>query len=197
MNPNTGKTSFSNKNDAEAAATKMSRKFSQPFAAYQSKGKWYVGGKFIKHRPQIKVKGLLDLKEAWQQFQDDQNDPVVNDYIETVEATTAQNTQESMLRGDDGIWTLLGLSEKRGTELGFRNDKIYLVLEVGNGHETIHLKMGGAFARHIPLMTKVAQSLLDQPIVWSTWNKVGQTQWLENEWFYRLDLNEEVLVEGD
>jgi len=26
---------------------------------------------------------------------------------------------------------------------------------------------------------------------------IGQTQWLENEWFYRLDLNEEVLVEGD
>ena len=197
MNPNTGKTSFSNKNDAEAAATKMSRKFSQPFAAYQSKGKWYVGGKFIKHRPKIKLKGLIDLKEAWQQFQDDQNDSVVNDYIKTVETTTAENTQESMLKGDDGIWTLLGLSEKRGTELGFRNDKIYLVLEVGNGHETINLKMGGAFARHIPLMKKVAHSLLDQPVVWSTWNKVGQTQWLENEWFYRLDLNEEVLVSAD
>ena len=142
MNPNTGKTSFSNKNDAEAAATKMSRKFSQPFAAYQSKGKWYVGGKFIKHRLKIKLKGLIDLKEAWQQFQDDQNDSVVNDYIKTVETTTAENT-ESMLKGDDGIWTLLGLSEKRGTELGFRNDKIYLVLEVGNGHETINLKMEG------------------------------------------------------
>ena len=196
MNMIYGKTSYASKKEAEAAASRMSRKFSEPFTAYNSKGQWYVGGRFIKQRPIVKVKSLVDLKDAWSQFKEHQADTNISDYIEEVKESAANTSQQSLLKGDDGIWTLLSFSERLGTDLNFRNSKTYLVLEISNGIETIHPKMGGAFSRHIPLMKKVAESLIDQPIVWSTWNKVGQNKWSENEWFYRLDLNEELAIAG-
>jgi len=193
MNMNQGKISFSNPNDADNAAKRMSRKYSEAFTTYRGKnGLWYVGGVFAKHKSKIKFNSFTDLKNAWAQYLDHENDDAVDNYIMDVSNKLDQNAEDSVDRGTDAVWTLVGLEEKIGLDLGFRNTSIYLVLEITNGITTINPKMGGAFGRHIPLMRKVAQDLIDKPVVWATWNKKGSTQWTRDEWFYKLDLNTEL-----
>jgi len=66
----------------------------------------------------------------------------------------------------------------------------YLVLEITNGIDTVMPKMGGAFEIHIPLIAKVAESLLEKPIIWSTWNPRKNPKKCGNDsWFYKLELN--------
>lgn len=193
VNMNQGKISFDSPDEAQAAAKKMNQKYSEAFTVYKaSNGKWYVGGKFATHKPKIKLNNFVDLKDAWAQYLEHDNDSSVTAYVSEVKAKLAENKEESVDRGNDAIWSLIGFQENRGVELGFKNDNTYLVLEISNGIDTITPKMGGAFSRHIPLMKRVAKSLVDKPVIWSTWNRKGSSQWAKDDWFYKLDLNEEV-----
>lgn len=197
MNPNMGKTSFSSKASAEKAAKAMRRKHGEAFTTYESRGSWYVGGRFLKPKPKAKVKSLQEIRQLWQEdYFDHQEDLAVNNYVEQVENNLARGQQESVAKGDDAIWTLVGFGQKTGIEVGLKNNTNYLVLEITNGLETIYPKMGGAFSRHIPLMIKIAERLKDKPVIWSTWNNKGSS-WTTNDWFYRLDLNESVEVVMD
>jgi hypothetical protein len=196
MEVNQGKSSFSSQKEAQAIAKRMSHKYSEAFTVYQAKnGQWYVGGKFATYQPKTKLHSLVDLKEAWAQYLEHDNDNSVTEFVSDITDKLAENIEESVDRGSDAIWTLIGFSENTGIELGFKNSNSYLVLEISNGTETINPKMGGAFSRHIPLMKKVAANLVGKPVVWSTWNRRGSSQWANDDWFYKLDSNNAFLSE--
>lgn len=191
MSFNQFKVTFDTKEEAEKAAQNMSRKHDEPFRAYQIPNiGWAVGGVFLKKKKPLKVKSTKDLRLLWEEFKENQFDTSIDEYASAVDAKELTD-EVSMPNGDDSVWVLVGYSIKTGTELNMKTMGTYLVLEITNGIETVKPKMGGAFSRHIPLMSKVAESLKGKPIIWSTWNpKSNSTKWGNNSWFYKLELNE-------
>ena len=186
-----GKVTFRSKEDAEKAAQSMSRRHDEPFSVYQIPNVgWAVGGVFLKKKRPIKVKSTKDIKLLWEEFKDDEFDTSIDEYTSAVEAKELSD-EVSTQNGDDSIWILVNHNIKSGLELGMRTTGSYLVLEITNGIETVRPKLGGAFGKHIPLMTKVAESLKMKPVIWSTWNpKSNPNKWGNNSWFYQLELND-------
>jgi hypothetical protein len=191
MNLNQFKVTFKTKEDAEKAAQNMSRRHDEPFRVYQIPNiGWAVGGVFLKKKRPIKVKSTKDINLLWEEFKNDEFDTSVDDYTTEVEAKELTD-EISTAYGDDSVWILVNHYIKSGTELGMKTTGSYLVLEITNGIETVYPKLGGAFGRHIPLISKVAESLKEKPVIWSTWNSNSNpTKWGNNSWFYKLELND-------
>ena len=198
MNLDQGKIAFDSKPEAEKAAQRMHRKHGEAFRAYKlDSGKWAVGGIFIKKRPLKKVKSFLDLKALYQDYKEFEADTSVDEYVTDIQATEVSTGQVGTAHGGDAVWVLVGYSIKSNEELGIKKIGQYLVLEITNGEETVTPKMGGAFSRHIPLMSRIAQTLIDKPVLWASWNpKSDPNKWGKNSWFYQLEINEE-LAEND
>ncbi len=191
MDFNQYKVTFKCKEEAEKAAQNMSRRHDEPFSVYQIPNLgWAVGGVFLKKKRPIKVRSTKDIKLLWEEFKEDEFDTSVDDYTTEVEAKELTD-EISTAYGNDSVWILVNHYIKPGTELGMKTIGSYLVLEITNGIETVYPKLGGAFGRHIPLLSKVAESLKEKPVIWSTWNsKSNPTKWGNNSWFYKLELNE-------
>lgn len=191
MNLNQHKVTFKTKDEAEKAAQNMSRRHDEPFSVYPIPNiGWAVGGVFLKKKRPIKVKSTKDINLLWEEFKKDEFDTSVDDYTTEVEAKELTN-EISTAYGDDSVWILVDHYIKSGTELGMKTTGSYLVLEITNGIETVYPKLGGAFGRHIPLISKVAESLKEKPVIWSTWNSNSNpTKWGNNSWFYKLELND-------
>lgn len=191
MNLNHGKIVFNTQEEAQKAAQRMSRNYDEPFTTYKIPNSgWAVGGVLLKKKRPIKVKSTKDIKLLWEEFKDDELDTSVDDYTTEIEAKELTD-EISTAYGDDSVWILVDHHIKTGQELGMKTTGSYLVLEITNGIETVHPKLGGAFGRHIPLMSKVAESLKEKPVIWSTWNsKSNPTKWGNNSWFYKLELND-------
>ena len=171
MNLNQGKMAFDSKPEAEKAAQRMHRKYDEAFRVYKlGSGKWAVGGVFIKKHPPKKVKSLLDIKTLYADYKESDADTCVEEYVADINATEASTGQVGTSHGVDAVWTLGGYSIKSNEDLGIKKIGQYLVLEITNGEETVTPKMGGAFSRHIPLMSRVAESLIDKPVLWASWN---------------------------
>jgi hypothetical protein len=191
VNLNHGKIVFNTQEEAQKAAQRMSRNYDEPFTTYKIPNSgWAVGGVLLKKKRPIKVKSTKDIKLLWEEFKDDELDTSVDDYTTEIEAKELTD-EISTAYGDDSVWILVDHHIKTGQELGMKTTGSYLVLEISNGIETVHPKLGGAFGRHIPLMSKVAESLKEKPVIWSTWNsKSNPTKWGNNSWFYKLELND-------
>jgi hypothetical protein len=191
VNLDHGKIVFNTQEEAQKAAQRMSRNYDEPFTTYKIPNSgWAVGGVLLKKKRPIKVKSTTDINLLWEDFKDDELDTSVDDYTREIEAKELTD-EISTAYGDDSVWILVAHHIKTGQELGMKTTGNYLVLEITNGIETVHPKLGGAFGRHIPLMTKVAESLKEKPVIWSTWNsKSNPTKWGNNSWFYKLELND-------
>ncbi len=191
MNLDHGKIVFNTQEEAQKAAQRMSRNYDEPFTTYKIPNSgWAVGGVFLKKKQPLKVKSTKDLRLLWDEFKENEFDTSIEDYTSAVEAKELSD-EISTTNGDDSVWILVNHYIKTGSELGMKTTGSYLVLEITNGVETVNPKLGGAFGRHIPLMTKVAESLRDKPVIWSSWNpKTNPTKWGNNSWFYKLELNE-------
>lgn len=189
MDLDQGKTIFKTQDEAQKAAQRMSRNHEAPFRSYPAKGGWVVGGVFLKKQIK-KSKSLSDMREIWKQFKESEDDYSVDKYTDLIE-TEENSNKVSTTFGDDSIWTLISYEEITGSQLGMKTSGSYLVLEITNGIETKKPKMGGAFQPHIPLMKKIAESLLHKPVEWSTWNsRVSPDKWGNDSWFYKLELND-------
>jgi hypothetical protein len=188
---NQGKVTFKNRDEAEKAAQNMSRRYDEPFSVYQIPNVgWAVGGIFLKKKRPLKVKSTQDIKLLWQEFKDDELDSSLEKYTSAVEKKELSD-EISTANGDDSVWILVKHYIKTGSELGMKTSGQYLILEITNGIQIVKPKMGGAFAPHIPLMSKVADSLLEKAVIWSTWNpKSDPNKWGNDSWFYKLEQNE-------
>jgi hypothetical protein len=184
---NQGKVVFTSKDEAEKVAKKMAQKFSEAFTAYKIDAGWAVGGVFLKKPKKLKVKSLDEIGDVWKILRENEEDMSFDDYAVSVKEK--ENSDEvSTTFGDDSVWILTDHVMKTAEDLGFKKRGNYLVLTITNGLETKHPKMGGAFERHIPLMTKVADSLVNKAVIWSTWNpSYNKTKWGSNSWFYKLE----------
>lgn len=188
MDLNIGKKIFSSFEDAEKAAASMRKSKNEPFKAYKVNGGWAVGGVFL-NTPK-KVKSLSDLRSVLTNLKSDEDDDSIDHYIELIESESKSDKVNTVF-GTEQIWRLISCSEKTGAQLGMKNNKNYLVLEITNGTDTKKPKMGGAFEPHIPLMKRIADSLINSPVIWHTWNpKSNPTQWDNDSWFYRLEEND-------
>lgn len=189
---NQGKVVFSTKDEADRVAKKMSQKYSEAFSTYKIETGWAVGGVVFKKPKKLKVKTLDEIKDLWAILRENKEDLSVDAYVDSVEVK--QNSNEiSTTFGDDSVWILTRYSMKSSEELGFKTRGNYLVLTITNGLETKHPKMGGAFEPHIPLMIKVADSLVSKAVIWSTWNpSYNPTKWGSNSWFYKLEEDDSI-----
>jgi hypothetical protein len=191
VNLNFGKVVFKTQEEAQKVAQRMSQNRDEPFTTYKIPNSgWAVGGVFLKKKHTLKVKSIKDIRHLWEEFKEDEFDTSVDEYTTEVEAKELSG-EISTAYGDDSVWILVSHYIKSGTELGMRTTGSYLVLEITNGIETVYPKLGGAFGRHIPLMSKVANSLMEKPVIWSSWNsKSTPDKWDNNSWFYKLELND-------
>ena len=198
MNIDQGKVAFESKADAEKVAQQMRKRHDEAFSVYRLvNGKWAIGGVFIKKKPAKKTRSLLDLKAIWAEYKEYDADTSVDDYVADIQKAEESSNQVGIPHGGDGIWTLVGQTIKTNEQLGIKRQGSYLVLEITNGIETVHPKMGGAFSRHIPFISRLAETLVDKPVIWSSWNpKNDPNKWGKNSWFYQLELNEGVSDDG-
>lgn len=194
MNLDYGKIVFKTQEEAQKAAQRMSRSHDEPFTTYKIPNSgWAVGGVFLKKKQPVKVKSTKDLRLLWEEFKENEFDTSIDEYTLAVEAKELTD-EISTTNGDDSVWILVNNYIKSGSELGMKTTGNYLVLEITNGIETVNPKLGGAFGRHIPLMKKVADSLRDKPVIWSSWNpKTNSNKWGNNSWFYKLELNDSLI----
>jgi hypothetical protein len=194
---NQGKVVFASKGEADRAAKKLSQKLSEAFTTYQIGTGWAVGGVFFKKAKKLKVKSLSEIKEVWQALRENEEDFSIEEYADSVKAKELSN-EISTPNGSDSVWILVSHEIKSAQDLGFKTQGSYLVLTITNGIETRHPKMGGAFERHNPLMKKVAESLVDRAVIWSSWNpSYNLTKWGSDSWFYKLELDDSINLSVD
>lgn len=186
-----GKVVFATFDEAERTATKMRKSHGAAFQVYKVEGGWAIGGVHVKKKrePQ-KKKSFLDLKSLLEEYKTYENDNSVDNYIHDVVAESEKEHVESVSNGENLLWILIGVNVLTGRELQMANDKKYLVLTIKNDVEQKQIQMGGAFERHIPLVSRLADSLQGKSILWHTWNsKSNANKWTSDKWFYLIEEN--------
>lgn len=186
MNIDEGKQLYATFTEAQKIAERMSRTHGEGYKAYKVGTSWAVGGIHMKalHK---KVKSFDDIRVLLDEFKESNDDNSIENYIKDIEETSL--TTESVTKGESDSWVLTGVALKPGYELGMsvNNTKIYLVLSLAKNSDKMLLKMGGKFSIHIPLIKKQCETLIDQAVVWDTWNSsIQETNWQSDEWFYRI-----------
>ena len=182
-----GKKLFDSYAEAEKVAAKMSRTHNEGFNVYKVGTQWAIGGVHTKNvQRKQKIKSFDDIRILLDEFKESEDDYSVEDYISQIENDSI--SKESSIQGVADEWTLKTVSLKLGREIGMAqtNDKTYLVLSLMKGEQNLMLKMGGNFSRHIPLIKRQAESLINSAIVWHTWNS-NTSSWGADAWFYRLE----------
>ncbi len=181
-----GKKLYDTYSEAEKIAEKMSRTHKEGFNVYKVEDKWAVGGVHIKKNNKQKIKSFDDLRIILNEFMSGEDDSSVEDYIEEIENDL--QSKESTIQGLTDEWILKSVSLKLGRDIGMlqTNDKNYLVLFLENNDQKLMLKMGGNFSRHIPLIKRQAESLIESAVLWHTWNS-STSSWAKDTWFYRIE----------
>jgi hypothetical protein len=184
---NAGKVLFPTFSEASNVASKMRRNTESPLTVYKVGEKWAVGGTHMRNINQRKtIKSFDEIKLLLDPFKRSGDDLSVDEYISDIELESINNQSVGNGFGDDFI--LINVSIRCGNEIGMSksNFNSYLVLEVANAKSSHLIKMGGKFARHIPLIKRQAESLINHPIIWHTWNN-SSSSWGSNDWFYRIE----------
>ena len=187
MNLDLGKQLFDTFSAAEKVAVSMRRSHKEAYRPYRVGNQWAVGGIQMKSTgKKIKVKSFDDIRALLYEYKDFDDDSSVEDYVKEIEIESKGKV--SLLQGEASSWVLKDVDIKLGFEIGMsaNNRNSYLVLELEKGVEQLLLKMGGKFARHIPLVKKQARDLIGLEIIWHTWNN-SQSNWESNEWFYLIE----------
>lgn len=187
MQSNGGKKLYASYDEAERAAKAMRTRHNENFQAVKADGGWVVGGVHLKGKtPYKRVKALADIRALFRDLESISETDVV-DYANQIVAESA-NSKVSELNGEGENWRLVSWEVVRGHQLQMNNDKPYLVLTVASDEQTLRIQMGGAFSRHIPLVSAQADSLRGRGIVWHTWNSARQpTKWERSKWFYMIE----------
>lgn len=184
MDANAGKKLFASYEDADRAAKAMRARHNEPFQPVKVEEGWVVGGSHLKSKtPYKRVKSFADIRALFDDLADSISEDDVAEYANQIAAETAP----SEVKGEGEGWTLISSGSLTGKQLGMKNDKTYLVLTLRREGQTLRIQMGGAFSRHIQLVSLQARSLLGRSIVWHTWNSSGDpTKWEGNRWFYMI-----------
>jgi hypothetical protein len=187
MDSNTGKKLFLSHDEAERAAKAMRTRHNENFQAVKADGGWVVGGVHVKSKtPYKRVKALAEIRELFSDLESISETDVV-DYANQIAAESAAS-KTSEINGEGENWRLVSWEVARGRQLQMNNDTSYLVLTVASDKQTLRIQMGGAFSKHIPLISAQAESLRDRSIVWHTWNSARQpTKWERSKWFYMIE----------
>jgi hypothetical protein len=187
MDSNTGKKLFSSYDEAERAAKAMRTRHNENFQAVKADGGWVVGGVHVKSKtPYKRVKALAEIRELFSDVESISETDVV-DYANQIAAESAAS-KTSEINGEGENWRLVSWEVALGRQLQMNNDTSYLVLTVASDKQTLRIQMGGAFSKHIPLISAQAESLRDRSIVWHTWNSARQpTKWERSKWFYMIE----------
>ena len=186
MNNDEGKQLYDTFTEAQKIAERMSRTHGEGYKPYKVGTAWAVGGVHLKALPK-KVKSFDDIRRLLDEFKESDDDNSIENYIKDIEETSL--TTESVTKGESDSWILRRVALKPGHELGMSssNIKMYLALFLDRNGDKLTLKMGGPFDSHIPLIRKQCEGLIDQTVVWYTWNSsVRKTNWGSEEWFYRI-----------
>ena len=187
MNLDMGKQMFDTFSAAEKVAVSMRRNHKEAYKPYKVGNQWAIGGVHMKSTDKkIKVKSFDDMRALLYEYKESDDDSAVEDYVREIELES--KTKVSSLQGDTSTWILKHVDTKLGCDIGMSasNRNSYLVLELAKDAEHLRLKMGGKFARHIPLVKRQAEDLVGCEVIWHTWNN-SQSNWGVNEWFYLLE----------
>lgn len=187
MDSNTGKKLFTSYDEAERAAKAMRFRHNENFQTFKVDGGWAIGGVHVESKtPYKRVKALAEIRKLFNDLESISETDVVEYADQIASESAASKTSEINGKGED--WRLVSWEVALGRQLQMNNDTSYLVLTVANGEQTLRIQMGGAFSKHIPLISTQAESLRGRRIVWHTWNTTGQpTRWERSKWFYMIE----------
>jgi hypothetical protein len=187
METNNGKKLHNTYEEAARVAKAMRTRHDENFQPVKADGGWVVGGVHVKNKtPYKRVKAFEHLRALFEDIRDSISEADVVEYANEIDTESALKVSEVNGRGED--WILVSSAVMSGRELGMNNDKSYLVLTVKNDQQTLEIQMGGAFSRHIPLISAQAESLRGRSIVWHTWNSARQpAMWERSKWFYMIE----------
>lgn len=186
MNLDDGKRLYSTYSEAQKEADRLMHKHKQGFQAYKVGSNWAVGGVHLKKTK--KIKSLEDLHQLLDIYKESEDDRSVDAYISEIEKESLVSDSEEI--GASQLWILQDVSLRLGCDIGMAstNQTTYLVLTLKQNDETLILKMGGKFSKHIPLVKRQCDALKFKSIRWHTWNsKVKKSNWQTNEWFYLIE----------
>lgn len=188
MDANSGKKLFTSYSEAEKIAQAMRARHNEPFQVVKVEGGWVVGGTHVKTKIAYKrVKSFADIRALFDDLADSISEEDVSEYANQI-AKESTSSKVSDVNGDGENWTLTSSEVLPGIALGMSNSTPYLVLSLVNGDQRLHIKMGGEFRRHIPLVAAQAKSLIGRNIIWHTWNPARQpAMWRRSEWFYLIE----------
>lgn len=184
-----GKRQYGSYLEAQRACQYLIKKKRAPFTVYGSNRVWYVGGVHMKQRDATKrLKSFEDIKQLFAEDLDEQlSEGQVDAYASDVVADSEAG-METIESGSEAECILREASLQTGRELGMNNSNAYLVIDVDVGDDRKQILMGGAFARHIPVVMKQAKRMKGKPIVWYTWNPSGGAKtWGHERWFYMIE----------
>lgn len=185
MDTNIGKKVFATFEDADRAAKVMRAKHGEPLQPFKANGGWVIGGRYLKSStPYKRVKSFADIHALF----DDLGDSIAEKDVAEYATHITTETVPSKVMGEGEGWTLVRVEKLTGRQLEMKNEKTYLVLTLEQAEKTLRIQMGGAFARHIPLVSIQATSLLGRKLLWHTWNpEADPTKWGTNKWFYMIE----------
>lgn len=189
MESNSGKKLHKTYEEAERAAKAMRIRHNENFQPIKADGGWVVGGTHVKSKtPYKRVKAFDDIRALFDDIADSISEADVVEYANLIDAESA-TSKVSEINGQGENWRLMSWEVMSGRQLQMHNDTSYLVLTVeNNDKQMLRIQMGGAFSRHIPLISAQAKSLRGRSIVWHTWNSARQpTKWERSKWFYMIE----------
>lgn len=189
MDDSDGKKRYKTYGEAEKAAKVMRTRENENFQVLKVDGGWVVGGVHINNKTPYKrekVRSLEDIRSLFDNVADSISDADVVEYANTIDTEAVSKVSE--VNGCGENWKLQSWAVVSGRQLQMANDTSYLVLTVESNERELRIQMGGAFARHIPLISAQAESLRGRSIVWHTWNSARQpTRWERSKWFYLIE----------
>lgn len=188
MDCNSGKKLHKNYEEAARAAKVMQTRNNENLQPIKAEGGWVVGGVHVKNKmPYKRAKALDEIRTLFKDIADSTFEVDMVEYANQIEAESATG-KASEVNGQGEGWKLVSSEVMSGRQLQMNNDTSYLVLTVESGNQTLNIQMGGAFSRHIPLISAQAQSLRGCCIVWHTWNSARQPRkWESGRWFYMIE----------
>jgi hypothetical protein len=188
MEYNTGKMLYKSYEEAERASKSMRTRHNENFQPVKADGGWVVGGVHMKSKaPYKRVKAFADIRALFDEIAESISEADVVEYANQIAAESV-TSKVSEVNGDGEDWSLKSWEVMSGRQLQMNNDNPYLVLNIEKDTETLRIQMGGAFSRHIPLITAQAESLRGRSIIWHTWNSARQpTKWERSKWFYMIE----------
>lgn len=188
MDSNSGKKLYTTYEEAERAAKSLRARLNENFQPVKADCGWVVGGVHLKNKvPYKRVKDFADIRALFDDLVESVSDSDVDDYANQI-AKESATSKVSAVNGDGENWELVSWETKTGRQLGMNNDTNYLALTVQRNSQFLQIQMGGAFSRHIPLISVQAESLRGRAIIWHTWNSSREpAKWERSKWFYMIE----------